>query len=214
MRPSATTLESELTYEELECLLELLRSSQYTGRHLEIGTAAGGTLWQMMRCYDQENCPEFVVVDPMQYFPRQLEIVQNNLTCHGASLECVDFRVMTSDAAFAKAQKRGESFDFIFVDGAHKVRYVMEDLRWSSLLNPGGLLVLHDFSPKYRGVWFAVNRFLRKNQHFSIVNQVHKLIVLKKEKAVDRPEISSWDLLLAKFLAPCFQMEASIKKRI
>lgn len=39
----------------------------------------------------------------------------------------------------------GPGFDLIFVDGDHK--RVMEDLPWWEYVNPGGLMLFHDFSP-------------------------------------------------------------------
>ncbi len=99
MRPCATTLESELAPGELNCLLKVLSEQQFSGKHLEVGTAAGGTLWQMMRCYPRETCPPFVVVDPLQYFPRQLTVVQKNLRANEIDPSTVDFRQTTSEQA-------------------------------------------------------------------------------------------------------------------
>lgn len=214
MRPCATTLESELTEEELECLLELIHTQSFGGNHLEIGTAAGGTLWQMMKAYHDDKRPSFVVIDPMKYFPNQLQVIHQNLKEHGLSPDTVDFRVGTSEEIFPNAERKQEKYDLIFIDGAHKVRYVMQDLKWSRLLNRGGLLILHDFSPNYRGVWYSVNRFLKKNPHYSIVRQVDKLIALQKDASSEKSEISSWDITLSQILSPIFQLESSLKKRI
>jgi len=47
----SVTLKSELSKAELQALSELLISSNLSGAHLEIGTAAGGTLVEIMKCY-------------------------------------------------------------------------------------------------------------------------------------------------------------------
>ena len=64
MRDCATTLASEVTEKELKALTVLLEKSGFHGRHLEIGTAAGGTLKAMMAVYEDTERPDFVVVDP------------------------------------------------------------------------------------------------------------------------------------------------------
>jgi len=51
----SVTLKSELSKAELQALCELLTSSNLSGSHLEIGTAAGGTLVEMMKCYTQAD---------------------------------------------------------------------------------------------------------------------------------------------------------------
>ena len=83
MRRCATTLAAEMRPEEHELLLAVLRSVPPEGRCLEVGTAAGGTLVRMLACRDPQNEAKFVVVDPMKYFPRQLETVKRNLREHG-----------------------------------------------------------------------------------------------------------------------------------
>ena len=93
MRASATTLEPEISAGELARVVTLLRAGQLKGRHLEIGTAAGGTLKELMRAYPDGERPPFVVVDPMTYFPDQLAKVRRNLAAAGLDPDRVDFRV-------------------------------------------------------------------------------------------------------------------------
>src|SRR6202521_5341210 len=140
MRASATTLEPEISNNELARLVALLRAERFRGAHLEIGTAAGGTLRELMRVYPDETRPRFVVVDPMTYFPDQLAKVRRNLKDAGLDPDRVDFRVTKSWPALHEARHAGEMFSFIFVDGAHKMRYVTEDIAWAELLEPGGIV--------------------------------------------------------------------------
>ncbi len=55
MRACAKTLESELAEDELSFLLETIHASNYEGKHVEIGTAAGGTLWRMIEKVRADN---------------------------------------------------------------------------------------------------------------------------------------------------------------
>jgi hypothetical protein len=84
----------------------------------------------MMKCFNETTRPLFVVVDPMSYFANQLEIVKRNLRTHKLALDFVDFRVSTSAEAFKKSENMRETFDFMLIDGAHKIRYVTQDLSW------------------------------------------------------------------------------------
>lgn len=129
MRPCATTLESELTNNELQFLLSSISSDPRPGKHLEIGTAAAGTLWEMLRSFNDVNRPPFVVVDPMNYFSDQFNTVCKNLRQHECDPDWVDFKISKSSDAFAEAELNNERFDVIFIDGNHKIRYVTEDLR-------------------------------------------------------------------------------------
>ena len=117
MRRCATTLESEMSEEELTFLVELLRNEQLTGPHLEIGTAAGGTLCRMMKCFDEDLRPNFVVVDRMSYFPDQQGAFRSNLKSHDLDPDSVDLRINTSQAAFVESSQSSEKFDFILIDG-------------------------------------------------------------------------------------------------
>ena len=168
-RPCAATGRPEMAEAELEALKGWLQREKLTGKHLEIGTAAGGTLCFMMQCYQEGTRPPFVVIDMMRYFADQLEVVKQNLSQHGLDDDEVDFRVTSSDAAFQVAERARETFDFILVDAAHKIRYVMNDLRWMRLLEVGGLACFHDYSARFKGVTWSLDRFLRRNRHFTRV---------------------------------------------
>jgi predicted O-methyltransferase YrrM len=214
MRPHPKTLGSELTADETACLRELLRSSHFTGRHLEIGTAAGGTLIEMMRCYEPGNRPQFIIVDNMSYFEGQHEIVRKNLKDHGLDPETVEFRVARSYDAFQRAEYAGEVYDFIFIDGAHECRYVMQDLCWSRLLRTGGVLCLHDYGPKTRGVVAAADRFLKKYANYSKIALVGSLLTVRKCDVSRVPEITWGDRVYASLMSPLQRLRRSIEKRI
>jgi SAM-dependent methyltransferase len=179
--------------EETRFLLNLIIAQRLPGTYLEIGTAAGGTLCQMMLCFSTHNRPKFVVVDPMRYFPRQLEIIQRNLQSHFLDPLQVEFRVMASSQAFTLAAERGERFDLILIDGDHNIESVMLDLRWTELLNDRGIVCIHDYAPRFIGVKFAVNRFLRRNPAFTVLGRQGSLLAVRKEGSTGS-ELTRMDL--------------------
>ena len=212
-RPCATTLEPEMTDEELSALDKWIREGELKGGHLEIGTAAGGTLCHMMGLYGVDR-PKFSVVDTMSYFRDQFDTVKKNLTDHGLESEAVDFRVMNSDEAFTKAEGDGDRFDFILVDASHKIRYVMNDLRWLRLLNVGGIACFHDYAPRFKGVRWPIDRFLRRNTHFERLGLAGTLLGVRKTKESTSPEVTGLDQLWAMLCSPILQWDLSLQKRL
>jgi len=193
MRPCASTLEAEMTPEEHAFLLRLLEAERLPGPHLEIGTAAGGTLAAMMRCFGDADRPPFVVVDRMTYFPDQLETVRRNLQEHGLRADDVDFRVATSAAALREATRRRERFDFMLIDASHKILSVTADLRWTRLLSPGGILCLHDYCQRFPGVVRPVDRFLARHGNYARLGRAGSLLAVRKLCASMRREVGPLD---------------------
>ena len=214
-RPSAATGESELSAAELSALTALLAKSAAKGAHLEIGTAAGGTLCRMMAAFPADSRPPFVVVDPMTYFPDQRKIVEENLRSKGLDPEGVEFREGTSEELFPAAERNGDRFDFILIDGAHKIRSVIRDIRWARLLNENGVICFHDYLPKFKGVMWSADRFLRRwKGHYERIEQVDSLLMIRKTGSSPVPEIGASDLLWASCWAPLLQLRRNIGKRL
>lgn len=213
-RPSATTLEPEMTADELAALKGWLAEGPHQGTHLEIGTAAGGTLCFMMGCFEDAERPRFAVVDSMKYFADQLETVRRNLRNHDLDPDQVDFRETSSSEAFATAQREQQRFDFILVDASHKIRHVMDDLRWMSLLNVGGCACFHDYTPRFKGVRWPIDRFLRRNPNFERVGLADSLLCVRKTAPSTRPEVSGVDRLWARLCSPLLQWDLSLQKRL
>jgi hypothetical protein len=214
MRPSATTLEPEISVAEMSALLRAMHATPLTGMHLEIGTAAGGTLRELMRSYSAEVRPRFVVVDPMTYFPDQIGIVRRNLASAGIDPDSVDFRVSRSWPAFQGAARADERYSFMFIDGSHKAHRVMQDICWARLLEPGGLLCFHDYTPRLPGVIFAVDRLLAVNPNYEIADHTGSMMILRKTAPSARPEVRRRDLLLAQTVNLGHQIAAGARKRI
>ena len=205
-------LTSELSENEFSYLMRLLKDEGLKGNHMEIGTASGGTLWNLIKNYG-DDVPHFVVIDPMNYFPDQFTLLKKNLRNNGVDPDIVEFRVSTSDIAL-KYVEEGERYDFIFVDGSHKLKYVMQDLRWTRYLAPGGILCLHDYHPKTKGVMLAADRFLGKYPNYQKVKLVDRLMVIRKTADTPCAEVSAMDILYANIVTPLMQLRKSIEKRV
>jgi predicted O-methyltransferase YrrM len=189
-----------MTVEEHRLLIEILRTNHGVGTHLEIGTAAGGTLCAMLKAFPATARPRFAVVDTMRYFPRQLEVVKQNLTQHGFDPEQIDIRITKSEVAFRRAEEARETFDFVLIDGSHKIRAVMSDLKWTRLVTVGGLVCLHDYSTRFLGVKMAVDRFLSRNPTYERIGLSGSLLGLRKVAMATQPEISRGDEFYASVL--------------
>jgi predicted O-methyltransferase YrrM len=213
VRASATTLAAEVSDKELAALKALLKARRFKGPHLEIGTAAGGTLKELMRAYPDAERPRFVVVDPMRYFPDQPAIIRKNLASAGLDPDRVDFRVGKSWTEFQRAQRAGERFSFMFIDGSHKIHHVTEDLAWTRLLEPGGIVCFHDYDRNFPGVMLAVDRFLARYRNYRVVERVESLLIVDKTAASKADEIGAWDRLRARIINVSHQMQASARKR-
>ena len=201
MRRCATTLESEMTDEEREFLTGLLRQ-QLTGplahnrkldAHLEVGTAAGGTLCVMMNSFSDDERPEFVVVDRMSYFDNQEASIRQNLQNNGLDPEEVCFHKTTSSQAFKDCTAAKRTFDFVLVDASHKIMAVTADLRWSRMLNPGGIICFHDYAERFPGVQMPVDRFLERQPNYQRIGLTGTLLALRKTAESQRPEVSTSD---------------------
>ena len=216
MRDCATTLDSELTTNELNSLIDILVHKKLKGIHLEIGTAAGGTLCKLICSYRDELqfCPEFIVVDPLKYFPNQYEKVLENLSNHNLASSSVEFVRSSSNEAFLGFFQAPRTLDFILIDGNHKANYVMKDLRWAKYLNVGGVLCIHDYGTLQKGVKLTTDRFLRKNSNYKILKQADQLLIIEKTRATSKKEVSLLDVFSSKIFSLSIQFQKSLRKRI
>jgi len=212
MRRCSETLEAEMTPGEQEFLQNLVRTENFTGPHLEIGTAAGGTLCRMMSCFSDESRPRFVVVDRMTYFPNQQGIVHENLRNHGLNPDTVDFRTSTSTEAFQTASRQDDRFDFMLVDASHKIRAVMSDLKWTRLLNVGGVACFHDYCDKFPGVKLSIDRFLSQHPNYEKIGHVDSLLAIRKKSASSTAEVSFNDSAYSVLMYVPLEVDRKIKK--
>lgn len=188
--------EAEMTEAQIGFLTELITSEDLPGTHLEVGTASGITLARMVRARPTLRSPAFVVVDNMRYFPDQLSVVRANLERYGVDPERVEFRVGDSGEMFHQSARARDSFDFMVIDASHRIRRVTDDLRWTRMLRPGGVVCLHDYGPAFPGVVKAADRFLAHNPNYERVGQVGSLLALRKT-APGSPEVTWRDRVWA-----------------
>lgn len=216
MRRSAITLESEISDMERNGLFAVLKNLALKGTHLEIGTAAGGTLCEIYNFYKSTGgkVPNFWVVDPMQYFPDQLNIVKKNLISHGVNLASIRFLESISSVAIKKAYIENPAFDFILIDGSHKRKYVTQDLIWTRFLKKGGILCAHDYSPRFPGVQKSIDLFLKKYKNYKLISVTESLIVIRKMDATKSSEITNMMMLTAAIGGFIQQISSSINKRV
>lgn len=202
--------------DELKTIVAHLKTGSCNGPRLEIGTAYGTTLRQMIPSHlPGIETPPFVVVDTMDYFPNQPQIVRDNLQEVGIDPDWVDIRQGRSWGDFFKARDLGETFSFIFIDGSHKMKHVMQDLLWTRLLAVDGIVCLHDYElNNTKGVVRAADRFLKQNPNYEIISQVNTLLSLRKTRDSTKPEVTWFDLAISHVLSFFHQQEKSIAKRL
>lgn len=216
--PSAHTLASELKPEELEALRTAIRSVRdlgLKGEHIEIGTAAGGTLVQMLKTFAGGPPPPFWVVDTMTYFHDQLATVKRNLSNNGLDPEAVRFFTMMSGRAFIEVQRNPPRAAFLFIDADHELHGVTRDLQWTCFLQPQGILCMHDYGPgdRLNGVTLAADRFLKRNPHFEKLGLTGSLLVLQKTRTIPRLEVSEFEVYRAEVLRQWVKLKRSFWKR-
>jgi predicted O-methyltransferase YrrM len=166
-----------------------------------------------MLCYARPR-PRFVVVDSFQYFPDQKEIVQTNLRSAGIDPAEVELRASKSEEALRSALEAGEQFAFVFIDANHQARHVIRDLRWAELLSVGGALCLHDYSARFPGVVWALDRFLRNNRNYRRVTLCNSLVILQKTSQGVDEEIGGLDVAIAEVLTQVHRLSRSFRKRL
>ena len=215
VRQSSITLASECSVAERAAMTQALEQAGFTGAHLELGTAAGGTLKELMGIYpDAATRPPFHVIDPMTYFPDQLTKVRTNLTNAGIDPDSVRFHIGTSADFLPVARAEGLRFDFVFIDGDHRHRPVLADLALADFVTPGGLIALHDNGPKFPGVGWAIDRFLARNPGYERVTQAETLTLLRKTPAAGPVRILSTELAEAGVTQVLSRWRQSYRKRL
>jgi len=200
MKRSQAEGAAEMTPEEHQFLLGLLRAERFEGAHLELGTAAGATLCAMLECLPDSL--GFIVVDRMRYFDGQREAVESNLARRGIDRRRVELRIASSTRAWRAAIGARERFDFMLIDAGHKLLDVTRDLRWTRMLRPGGVVCLHDYDDRWshRGVRVAVDRFTSRHPEYERIGQAGTLLALRKLAEPAHCEITARDLAHAAML--------------
>lgn len=214
VRQSSITLESECTVAERAALRDVLKNSNFTAAHMEIGTAAGGTLKELIGCYPNGKAPPFIVIDPLSYFPDQLSKIHKNLQSAEIDPASVDFWQGTTENFINTDQARDLVLDFLFIDADHRHYPVLVDLAWAAKVAKGGYVCFHDDQPKFPGVGWAIRRFMKNNANFKYVTKADSLVIIQKTDNGRRVNISTWDLQVATLRQPLSRLGKSLKKRV
>jgi predicted O-methyltransferase YrrM len=211
MRECGITGDSEVSEAVINRMILFLDNSNFSGTHLEIGTAAAGTLKKIMLIYDKQNRPKFIVIDPMTYFPNQFEIVKKNLSEAGIDSNEITFYKEKSSKAYKKIINSGERFDFIFIDGAHKTKQVWQDMRYTNMLSSGGILCIDDYLDVPE-VQTPVDMFLKKNPVYKKMTIEGRTLFIKKSSSIKNKR-AIFESCSIPFINLFFQWRRSFVKR-
>ena len=179
MRQSGIDLSSECSLAERNCIAEAIKTLSIGGNFLEVGTAAGGTLKEIINTSDAAKLSSnFFVLDPLNYFPDQLTKIHQNLSNSKIDPSRVEFWEGTTDSHLPIATEKELEFKFIFIDGDHKAFPVMNDLRWMDLLAIGGVACFHDYNNKFPGNILDIESLLHLEEKTNYFNDI-----IEKDKA-------------------------------
>lgn len=214
MRRSGIDLSSECSEVERACIKDAITTLSTGGNFLEIGTAAGGTLKEIIHTADHAGLDaRFFVLDPFTYYPDQLQKVHRNLENSGINPDRVVFWQGTTGNHLPIATQKKMRFNFIFIDADHQAYPVMSDLRWMNLLLEGGVACFHDYCERFPGVMWSLNRFLKRNKDFSMILQAESLVVVKRNGRMIQ-SVTQADIAISLLAQIFFRVRHSITKRI
>ena len=215
MRECSYTLSSEMAPEEISEILKFITLHKPKGTHLEIGTAAGGTLCEILKHYRYTlklDQPDFIVVDPLKYFDRQYEKICENFQNHSLTLDNIVFEKKKSNEALK--EKKFNSLALLIIDSNHKINHFVDDLRYTRFLKKNGLLIIHDYSDKFKGVKMPMDLFLDRYKNYTILSRVKSLLIVQKMNETNGSEVKSLDRILAHIFGLVIQLKTSTIKRL
>ena len=76
-----------------------------------------------------------------------------------------------------------------------------------------GTFVFHDYNNKFPGVMWSLDRFLARNDEFSVLLRADSLVVVRRE-GKNIISVDKMDLLLSKFMQIYLRLRRSVKKRL
>ena len=127
---------------ELDLLVSVYKAVK-PRRSIEWGLGTGISAVALGKARQELGLPgRHIALDPLQ-----ADFENCGLTCieETGAVDCVDFQPVTSEEYLVQARQRGESFDFVFIDGAHNVGQKLTDACLTSgVLSPGAIVCFHD----------------------------------------------------------------------
>ncbi len=129
---------------------------------LEIGTHIGAStvnIASALSVTSKRNKPKLTTVDivdvnSIEHKPWQKFRVKNSPKEMLDALGLAAFVNFETNTSLDYAKNTKKKFDFIFLDGDHSARSVYQEIPVAlGLLQPGGVILLHDFFPKNIPLW-------------------------------------------------------------
>ena len=174
--------ETQTTSSERNCLS---RHAWGRRRLVEIGVWHGVTTKQLRSVMDPDGV--LTAVDP---FPSgRLGVSLHERIAHSEVGEVVNGTVTWVRTTGAEAARGHEPVDFVFIDGDHSEEGLLADWEaWSPLVEPGGIVALHDSRSSRRrviddaGSVKVTNEVILPDKRFELVETVDTLTVLERAR--------------------------------
>jgi hypothetical protein len=108
------------------------------------------------------------------------------------TLKDCDYTIIRKTSMEAVKDFADESIDFVYIDGNHLYKYVLEDIvEWTKKVKKGGVISGHDYiyfyRPDYNDVKDVVNRYTKK-----FIKKWYVLGARQKKEGVKRDKFRSW----------------------
>lgn len=153
----ACEIAGQTWYRELSFLYDAVAKSR---RHLEVGVYCGRSL--LVASYGMTK-GEIVAVDsrvreqdtcvPNEFISDMTDVAVR-YSNRAVTVNCVEANSIDASRTILG------TFDSVFIDGGHSFEEVLSDIEcWYPRVNPGGIMMGHDYWPNHWGVMDAVNRF-------------------------------------------------------
>jgi hypothetical protein len=214
MRISGIDLTSECSDDEVSEISRLIVDEHISGNFLEVGTAAGGTLVEIIKAAKKvSRDSRFFILDTFTYYENQKEKVLQNLKIHGHTEASVTLWEGTSEQYLRLQDNRSPQFQFMFIDGDHRASYVQKDLEWLNYLSVGGVVCFHDYCPRFPGVVWSVDRIFSYSSSFEVVAKCDTIIALRRvDDGVIDPKY--FNKMAGIWAQARFRFAKSIRKRL
>ncbi|MEM6601058.1 MAG: hypothetical protein AAF649_06715, partial [Verrucomicrobiota bacterium] len=102
----------------------------------------------------------------------------------------------------------------VLVDAGHKLKDVIRDVRWLSLLEVNGVGAFHDYSGRFPGVKIAVDTYLKRNPEFERLGLTGSLLLVRKKSVTNGYGMPNWLIAWMTFRSLLMQWGSSLRKRI
>jgi predicted O-methyltransferase YrrM len=155
---------------------------------VEIGTFKGGTLWQWLKCIeDNASFTAIDAYDPAYSFDKGADYYRE-LFNEWANPKNIDFELIDGDSSDLDIlevikNKYPEGIDCLFIDGNHLYDYVKNDfVLYGELVKPGGIIVMHDIllSPDVIIFWREIQHAGYKTKQYAIKERPYGIGVVYK----------------------------------